>query len=52
VPSTIAVEKATNPFLRFREPAIAQQLASLGRIKPAATALDTFAAMREWKNTF
>lgn len=52
VPSTIALERATNPFLRFREPAIAEQLATLGHLAPAATPLDIFAALREWKNTF
>ena len=52
LPSTIALERATNPFLRFREPAIAQQLTALGRLAPGAAPLDTFAALREWKNTF
>ncbi|MES2017521.1 MAG: hydroxyacylglutathione hydrolase [Pseudomonadota bacterium] len=52
VPSTIALEKATNPFLRYAEPAIAGQLAMLGRLPPGATPQATFAALREWKNTF
>jgi len=51
VPSTIALEKATNPFLRYREPAIVEGLLASGRIldsEPVAT----FAALREWKNEF
>jgi hydroxyacylglutathione hydrolase len=32
VPSTIGVEKATNPFLRYREPAIAEQLVKAGKL--------------------
>ena len=52
VPSSIGLEKATNPFLRYRESAIARHLAELGRLAPGATALDTFAALRAWKNTY
>ncbi|WP_375462011.1 hydroxyacylglutathione hydrolase [uncultured Enterovirga sp.] len=47
VPSTIADEKATNPFLRAGEPALA---ASVG--KSGADAGTVFAALREWKNSF
>ncbi|EKU80272.1 MULTISPECIES: hydroxyacylglutathione hydrolase [Massilia] len=52
IPSTIAIEKATNPFLRYRLPRIAHSLVDAGRLQPAATPVDTFAALREWKNTF
>ena len=52
VPSTIALEKATNPFLRYREAAIANELVKLGRLAPGAPPLATFTALREWKNTF
>ena len=52
VPSTIALEKATNPFLRSGEPGIAGALLQQGRVAPGATPLDTFAALRAWKNTF
>jgi hydroxyacylglutathione hydrolase len=52
IPSTIGAEKATNPFLRYREPAIAAHLVSLGRLAPGASSVETFAALREWKNTF
>lgn len=51
VPSTIGLEKATNPFLRTREAGIVTQLASAGRAAgndPVAV----FAALREWKNNF
>jgi hydroxyacylglutathione hydrolase len=47
VPSTIADEKATNPFLRAGEPALAR---SAGR--EGAGAAEVFAALREWKNRF
>lgn len=47
VPSTIALEKATNPFLRAGEPALAK---SVG--KEGAGAGAVFAALREWKNRF
>jgi hydroxyacylglutathione hydrolase len=52
IPSTIAVEKATNPFLRYREPAIVDSLIAAGRLHPGAAALDAFTALREWKNVF
>ncbi|HEX8406626.1 MAG TPA: hydroxyacylglutathione hydrolase [Duganella sp.] len=52
VPSTIGIEKATNPFLRYREPAIAEQLIKAGRLDRVETALATFTALRLWKNDF
>ncbi len=52
IPTSIGVEKATNPFLRFREPALAAQLVSLARLAPGASPVDIFAALREWKNNF
>lgn len=51
VPSSIGVEKATNPFLRYRESGILRQLQDSGKLQgndPVAT----FAALREWKNVF
>ena len=51
VPSTIGLEKATNPFLRYREPAIAHTLRREGKLQqddPVAT----FAALRDWKNNY
>jgi hydroxyacylglutathione hydrolase len=52
IPSTIALEQATNPFLRYREPEIAEHLVAAGRLAPGAPPLAAFAALREWKNTF
>lgn len=51
VPSTIAEEKQTNPFLRYRETSIINGLKASGRLQtddPVAA----FAALREWKNIF
>lgn len=51
VPSTIGLEKSTNPFLRYDEPAIVDRLLSAGRIvrkEPIAV----FTALREWKNSY
>ncbi len=51
VPSTIGIEKLTNPFLRYREPAVIATLRAAGRLdgdNPVAA----FAALREWKNSF
>jgi hydroxyacylglutathione hydrolase len=51
VPSTIGLERATNPFLRVSEPAVH---ARVERESPgaASSAVDTFAALRAWKDRF
>jgi hydroxyacylglutathione hydrolase len=51
VPSTIGLEKATNPFLRYRERRIVEGLQRAGRLQgdePVAA----FAALRTWKNDY
>jgi len=51
VPSTIALEKTTNPFLRLLEPDIVEAIrAHTGVV--AGTASANFEALRKWKNTF
>jgi hydroxyacylglutathione hydrolase len=51
VPSTIADELDTNPFLRWASPeVIASASARAGR--PLATPVEVFTAVREWKNAF
>jgi hydroxyacylglutathione hydrolase len=52
VPSSIGLERSTNPFLRFREPAIVGTLVAAGKLGDGATPLQAFAALREWKNVF
>jgi hydroxyacylglutathione hydrolase len=52
IPSNIAIENATNPFLRTTEPAIIDSLVAAGRLQPGATPVAAFAALREWKNVF
>jgi hydroxyacylglutathione hydrolase len=47
IPSTIGEEKATNPFLRAGEPALARSVKMEGA-EPVAV----FQALREWKNRF
>jgi hydroxyacylglutathione hydrolase len=47
IPSTLGEEKATNPFLRVREPALAKAV-NLDGSDPAAV----FAALRAWKDRF
>ena len=51
VPSTVGLEKATNPFLRYREPAIIERLVEENRLT-APEPIAAFAALREWKNTY
>jgi hydroxyacylglutathione hydrolase len=51
IPTTIKVELETNPFLRWNEPAV--RSAAAGRLgHTPADAVETFAAIREWKNRF
>lgn len=51
LPSNIQLEKTTNPFLRWNEPAIIQS-ASRYAGKPLTDPVSVFAAIREWKNRF
>jgi hydroxyacylglutathione hydrolase len=51
VPSTIADERATNPFLRCAEPAVmAAAQAHAGHALDGP--VETFAVLRAWKNDF
>jgi hydroxyacylglutathione hydrolase len=52
VPSNIGLEKATNPFLRYREAEIVASLVAADKLAADAAPLAAFAALREWKNTF
>jgi hydroxyacylglutathione hydrolase len=52
VPSNIGLEKATNPFLRYREPEVIGSLVGAHRLDAGAEPVAAFAALREWKNTF
>jgi hydroxyacylglutathione hydrolase len=52
VPSTIGLEKATNPFLRGDQAEIAAQLDAAGKLAADRRPVAVFTALREWKNTF
>lgn len=52
VPSTIGLERNTNPFLRYAEPQIAAQLLANGKLSGGEAPVAVFAALRQWKNTF
>ena len=51
VPSDIALELATNPFLRCKEQDLLDSLQSQGRLLKGSTA-DVFATVRGWKDSF
>ena len=51
LPSTIGEELATNPFLRAALPSVAERAAAHAGHRMNG-AVDTFAALREWKNGF
>ena len=53
LPSTIALEKATNPFLRCTMPEIIRNVEQQLDFKlPPGNEVVVFAALREWKNNF
>ncbi|GAC1411696.1 MAG: hypothetical protein NVSMB6_13200 [Burkholderiaceae bacterium] len=54
LPSTIGLERATNPFLRYREPAIVNNLIAAHRMERLRSAepIAAFVALREWKNLY
>ena len=49
LPSTIGQEKATNPFVRVREPAVIEA-ANRRAGKPLSDPVSVLGAIREWKN--
>ncbi|TSE23969.1 Hydroxyacylglutathione hydrolase [Tepidimonas sediminis] len=51
LPSTMASERAVNPFLRTREPGVRAALRRQG-LQPLETDADHFAALRRWKDGF
>jgi len=51
LPSSIALELAINPFLRTRQPAVAQAAHGYDGADPADP-VAVFAALRQWKNEF
>lgn len=51
VPSTMALELATNPFMRCRQPAV-QKAAGLRAKTIVNGPVDTFAILRKWKDGF
>ena len=51
LPSSIALERRINPFLRVREPAVAQAAHAHDGADPHDE-VAVFAALREWKNGF
>ncbi len=51
VPSTIGTERLCNPFLRSREPDVAESVQHWAN-KPLPTPVEIFGALREWKNRF
>jgi hydroxyacylglutathione hydrolase len=51
LPSTIAQEKATNPFLRCPQPEVIRS-ASEHANKTLNDPVAVFAVLREWKNAF
>lgn len=52
VPTSIGLERRTNPFLRYREAEIVGELVKAGKLADGATPVQAFAALREWKNVF
>jgi hydroxyacylglutathione hydrolase len=51
LPSTLAVERRINPFLRCDEPTV-QAAAGRRAARPLASRVDVFAAVRSWKDEF
>jgi hydroxyacylglutathione hydrolase len=52
LPSRIATERAINPFLRTRTPAVAAAAAGFDPTTPSQDAVAVLAALRAWKNEF
>ena len=50
LPSTLALERRINPFLRCTEPAVVAAARAQGAANDSR--VEVFAALREWKNRF
>ncbi|MEN9866299.1 MAG: Hydroxyacylglutathione hydrolase, partial [Pseudomonadota bacterium] len=48
----IGLEKASNPFLRCDQEAINVRLIQAGRLPDGKNPVQTFAALRDWKNNY
>ncbi|QFU75972.1 hydroxyacylglutathione hydrolase [Halioglobus maricola] len=51
VPSTLAMELSTNPFLRCSEPGLLASMKAQGKLD-GETPIEVFAAVRQWKDSF
>ncbi|MGV3741406.1 MAG: hydroxyacylglutathione hydrolase [Burkholderiaceae bacterium] len=51
IPSSIGLEKSTNPFLRYALPVVADKLISEQKVS-SKEPIAIFAALREWKNNY
>lgn len=51
LPSTLALERATNPFLRCHLPAVRERVRSVLGVD-AGSPVETFIALRQWKDDF
>ena len=51
VPSSLALELATNPFLRCSDPGLQASLKAQGKLQ-GESGVDVFAAVRAWKDNF
>jgi hydroxyacylglutathione hydrolase len=51
LPSSVALEKATNPFLRCSEPEVIRSAQQSGHTS-GSSEFEVFSALREWKNRF
>jgi hydroxyacylglutathione hydrolase len=51
IPSTIGLEKSTNPFLRYAHPAITEKISREQKVS-SGEPIAIFAALREWKNNY
>ncbi|MDO5625875.1 MAG: hydroxyacylglutathione hydrolase [Pseudomonadota bacterium] len=52
LPSSVATERAINPFLRSRDAATAASVRAHAGLSETADEVQVFAALREWKNHF
>lgn len=52
VPSSIGLEKQTNPFMRIREASVKASLLATGKVTADNDDVGNFAALREWKNHY
>lgn len=52
IPTSLAIERDSNPFLRLHDPVVQQACAQFANAEPVTDPVENFARLRRWKDDF